>query len=152
MDMISEGKGTAIGSSMFPAFEKYFMPELSDMYAVNLEKAKELLKEAGYENGFSFTITVPSNYQQHIDTAQVLVEQLKKIGVTADINLIEWDSWLSDVYAERNYQATVVGVDASALTAQAPCFPDLFPPRAIISSILTMPIMTPLMRKRLHHR
>lgn len=46
MDMISEGKGTAIGSSMFPAFEKYFMPELSDMYAVNLEKAKELLKEA----------------------------------------------------------------------------------------------------------
>ena len=53
MDMISEGKGTAIGSSMFPAFEKYFMPELSDMYAVNLEKAKELLKEAGYENGFS---------------------------------------------------------------------------------------------------
>lgn len=48
------------------------------MYAVNLEKAKELLKEAGYENGFSFTITVPSNYQQHIDTAQVLVEQLKK--------------------------------------------------------------------------
>ena len=119
MDMISEGKGTAIGSSMFPAFEKYFMPELSDMYAVNLEKAKELLKEAGYENGFSFTITVPSNYQQHIDTAQVLVEQLKKIGVTADINLIEWDSWLSDVYAERNYQATVVGVDASALTPSA---------------------------------
>ena len=119
MDMISEGKGTAIGSSMFPAFEKYFMPELSDMYAVNLEKAKELLKEAGYENGFSFTITVPSNYQQHIDTAQVLVEQLKKIGVTADINLIEWDSWLSDVYPERNYQATVVGVDASALTPSA---------------------------------
>ena len=119
MDMISAGKGTAIGSSMFPAFEKYFMPELSDMYAVNLEKAKELLKEAGYENGFSFTITVPSNYQQHIDTAQVLVEQLKKIGVTADINLIEWDSWLSDVYAERNYQATVVGVDASALTPSA---------------------------------
>ncbi len=86
---------------------------------MNLEKAKELLKEAGYENGFSFTITVPSNYQQHIDTAQVLVEQLKKIGVTADINLIEWDSWLSDVYTERNYQATVVGVDASALTPRA---------------------------------
>ena len=47
------------------------------------------------------------------------MEQLKKIGVTADINLIEWDSWLSDVYAERNYQATVVGVDASALTPSA---------------------------------
>ena len=98
---------------------KYYMPELNDMYKQDLDKAKELLKEAGYENGFSFTITVPSNYQQHIDTAQVIVEQLKKIGVTAEINLIEWDSWLSDVYAGRKYEATVVGVDASSLTPSA---------------------------------
>ena len=119
MDIVSGGKGTEIGSSMFPAFGKYYMPELNDMYKQDLDKAKELLKEAGYENGFSFTITVPSNYQQHIDTAQVIVEQLKKIGVTAEINLIEWDSWLSDVYAGRKYEATVVGVDASSLTPSA---------------------------------
>lgn len=119
MDIVSGGKGTEIGSSMFPAFGKYYMPELNDMYKQDLDKAKDLLKEAGYENGFSFTITVPSNYQQHIDTAQVIVEQLKKIGVTAEINLIEWDSWLSDVYAGRKYEATVVGVDASSLTPSA---------------------------------
>lgn len=119
MDIVSGGKGTEIGSSMFPAFGKYYMPELNDMYNQDLEKAKALLKEAGYENGFAFTITVPSNYQQHIDTAQVIVEQLKKAGVTAQINLIEWDSWLSDVYAGRNYEATVVGVDASSLSPSA---------------------------------
>ncbi len=119
MDMISDGKGEEIGSSMFPAFSKYFIPELNDTYNTNVEKAKELLTEAGYPDGFSFTISVPSNYQQHIDTAQVLVEQFKAIGVTAEINLIEWDSWLSDVYADRNYQSTVVGVDASSLTASA---------------------------------
>ena len=62
---------------------------------------------------------MPSNYQQHIDTAQVVAEQLKQIGVTANIQLIEWDSWLSDVYTDRNYEATVVGVDASSLTAAA---------------------------------
>lgn len=28
-------------------------------------------------------------------------------------------SWLSDVYSDRNYEATVVGVDASSLTAAA---------------------------------
>lgn len=119
MLLTSDGKGTEIGSSMFPAFGKYYMEELKDVYEPDLEKAKALLAEAGYSDGLSFTMTVPSNYQQHIDTAQVLAEQFKKIGVDAKIELIEWSSWLSDVYAGRQYQSTVVGVDASSLSAGA---------------------------------
>lgn len=119
MTIISDGKGTEIGSSMFPAFGKYYMEELNDTYNQDIEKAKELLAEAGYPDGFHFTMTVPSNYQPHIDTAQVLVEQFKAIGVTAEIQLIEWDSWLSDVYQGREFQSTVVGVDASSLTGAA---------------------------------
>ena len=119
MDIISDGKGTELGSSMFPAFGKYYMEELNDTYQQNFDKAKELLAEAGYPDGFSFTITVPSNYQPHIDTAQVLVEQFANIGVTANIQLVEWDSWLSDVYTDRNFESTVVGVDASSLTGAA---------------------------------
>lgn len=119
MTFVSDGKGTEIGSSMFPAFGKYYDDSLKDVYNTDLEKAKELLTEAGYPNGFEFDITVPSNYTQHIDTAQVLVEEFEKIGVKANINLIEWDSWLSDVYTNRKYTSTVVGVDASSLTASA---------------------------------
>lgn len=119
MDFVSDGKGTAIGSSMFPAFSKYFVKELNDTYSQNIEKAKELLTEAGYPDGFTMDITVPSNYTQHVDTAQVLKEELKQIGVTANINLVEWDTWLSETYTKRDYQATVIGVDASALTARA---------------------------------
>lgn len=119
MQMVSDGKGAEIASSMFPSFEKYFMKELNDVYNQDIEKAKSLLMEAGYPDGFTFTITVPSNYQQHVDTAQILAEEFKKIGVTAEINLIEWDSWLSDVYTDRNYESTVIGVDATSLTARA---------------------------------
>lgn len=119
LDMVADGKGTIIGSSMFPAFEKYYMPELADLYPQDVQKAKELLAEAGYPDGFDMTISVPNNYQQHIDTAQVLVEQLKQIGVNAEIQLIEWDSWLSDVYADRNFQSTVVGIDAAYLSGRA---------------------------------
>ena len=119
MDFVSDGKGTETGSSMFPAFGKYYMKELNDTYNTDIDKAKQLLAEAGYPDGFEFTITVASNYQQHVDTAQVLKEQFKKIGVTANINLVEWDTWLNDVYIGRNYETTVVGVDASTLTASA---------------------------------
>ena len=119
LDFMADGQGTIIGSSMYPAFGKYYMEELSTYYSKDIDKAKQLLADAGYADGFSFTLTVPSNYQQHIDTAQVIVEQLKDINVNAKIELVEWDTWLSEVYSGRNYEATVVGVDASQLTASA---------------------------------
>lgn len=119
IDMVSDGKGVKVGSSMFPNFKKYFEPELADKYTYDVEKAKELLAEAGYGDGFTFTITVPSNYPQHVDTAQIIAEQLKKIGVAAEINQVEWNTWLDDTYGNRNYEATLVGVDASYFAASA---------------------------------
>ncbi len=119
MDFVSDGAGAEIGSAMFPSYSKYFLPELNDTYNTDTDKAKELLSQAGYENGFEFTITVPSNYTQHVDTAQVVSEQLKAIGVTANIQEVEWNTWLSDVYTDKNYQATVVGIDASTLSASS---------------------------------
>lgn len=119
LDLVFEGKGHIIGSSMVPEFERYYMPELEQAYSHDIEKAKSLLTEAGYPNGFDLEITVPSNYKQHIDTAQVIVEQLKEVGINATIKSVEWATWLSDVYTDRKYQATVIGVDATTLSAEA---------------------------------
>lgn len=112
LDMVAGGKGTIIGSNMFHGFSKYYDAELADVYAQDIKKAKQLLKEAGYPDGFEMTIKVPSNYQFHVDTAQVIVEQLKQVGITAKIELVEWTTWLSDVYKARDYEATVIGLDA----------------------------------------
>jgi peptide/nickel transport system substrate-binding protein len=119
LDLVSDGHGKALGSSMYPTFTKYFMDELTDYYPHDVAKAKELLAEAGYPNGFDMTITVPSNYQPHVDTAQVLKEQLKAVGINVQIKPVDWSTWLSDVYTNRNFQSTVVGVDAANMTARA---------------------------------
>lgn len=110
--MVAGGRGTIIGSNMFPGFSKYYEEKLAGWYPYDPQKAKALLAEAGYEAGFTFTIQVPSNYQYHVDTTQVLAEQLKAVGINAKIQKIEWSQWLSEVYTNRNYQATVVGLDA----------------------------------------
>lgn len=68
------------------------------------------MAEAGYEDGFDITITVPSNYQKHIDTAQVIAQQLKQINVNATIEPVEWGQWLEQVYTNADYQTTVVGL------------------------------------------
>lgn len=119
MDLVSDGHGKALGSSMYPTFTKYFDKSLTDYYQQDTTKAKQLLSEAGYPDGFSMTITVPSNYQPHVDTAQVLVDQLKAIGVQAKIKRVDWNTWLSDVYTKRNFQSTVVGVDAPNMNARS---------------------------------
>ena len=119
MDIISDGLGVPIGSSMYPAFTKYFTPELADYYAYDVDLAKALLAEAGYPNGFDMEIVAPSNHQPHIDTATVVVSQMAAIGVNATIRLVEWCTWLSDIYTAREYQATVIGVDAATMTARA---------------------------------
>lgn len=112
IDMVAGGKGSIIGSNMFVGFGKYLNEDVVNMYSYNIEKAKELLTEAGYPEGFTFTITVPSNYAFHVETAQVIVEQLKIVGITAKIQQVEWASWMNDVYQGRKYESTIIGLDA----------------------------------------
>lgn len=118
LNLTGEGHGKKLGSSIYPAFTKYFDESLADYYTYDVEKAKQLLKEAGYEDGFSMTITVPSNYTQHVETAEVVSQQLAQVGITANLNPIEWESWVSDVYRGRDFESTVVGIAASDMTGR----------------------------------
>ncbi len=62
-------------------------------YEYNVEKAKALLAEAGYADGFTTTLYISD---KEIDTklATVLQAQLKDIGITVDIQVIEWGTYL----------------------------------------------------------
>lgn len=119
IEMTNDSEGFPLGSSMYPSFKKYFVDELTNYYTCDTEKAKSLLAEAGYPNGFDMEITVPSNYQPHIDTATVVAEQLKAVGVNVNVKLVDWNTWLSDVYQARKFQSTICGVDAANLSARA---------------------------------
>ena len=116
IDLAADGHGTPIGSSMIASMGKYVVPELVDYYKPDVEKAKALLKEAGYEK-LSFSITVPSSMPAHVDAAQVIVEQLRAAGINASINLVEWATWYDETYKGRKFEATVVGMDTHSLAA-----------------------------------
>ncbi len=118
IDLAFDGYGIPLGTSMFPSFKKYYDESLTDYYTFDPEKAKELLAEAGYPDGFEMTITVPSNYTPHVNTATVLVELLREIGVKASVQLVDWSTWLEEVYGQRHYQSTVTGVSSDNMTAR----------------------------------
>ena len=107
---VFDGYATPLPSNFSPVMATYYNEELEGAYPHDTERAKALLKEAGYEDGFSMTITVPATYQAHIDTAQVIAQQLAAVGIDAEIKLIEWATWLEDVYQNAKYQTTIVGL------------------------------------------
>ena len=103
-----DNAGTPLYSNFSPILNVFYNDKLKDVNKFNIKKAKELLKEAGYENGFNLTIKVPSNYKVHVDTAQIIASQLEKINIHCKINGIEWATWLNDVYTNRFFEATVI--------------------------------------------
>lgn len=119
IDAVTYGQGTRLGSAVFPGFKKYYQPGLENTYKTDIKKAKELLSQAGLAVGFETTITVPANYKTHVDTAQVIVEQLKKINVKATIRQVEWGVWLDQVYKNRQFDSTVIALDAAILSPQS---------------------------------
>ena len=72
-------------------------PYISEDYEANLEEAKSLLAEAGYPNGEGFpTVTYSANDSgYHIPVAEYLQTAWGELGITVNIEKVEWSSFAS---------------------------------------------------------
>ena len=105
IDGASGGLGTPIGSHFSPANEAYV--DLTGTYPYDPAKAKELLKEAGLENGFKTTLKLPPvGYAR--DGGQIIASELRGIGIEAEIIPVEWADWLKQVFTEKDYDLSIV--------------------------------------------
>jgi peptide/nickel transport system substrate-binding protein len=91
-------RGTAIVSRgpMSPVYGAYY-EENTARYPHDLDKARALLKEAGYASGFDLTFLVPesgSGMQSPVEMATVIQANLAQIGVRAKIQTMEWGAYL----------------------------------------------------------
>jgi peptide/nickel transport system substrate-binding protein len=64
-------------------------------YRQNVERARQLLAEAGHPRGFTTRIVTSPTYEGGIAVAQVIQEQLRAIGVTATLENIEWGTYIN---------------------------------------------------------
>lgn len=82
--------------------QPYYDKDLAPV-AYDLEDAKELLKEAGYENGFEVTIDIRSGNSNELQEATMLKEQWAKAGVTLNIEELD-GSTVSDEWYSMDFE------------------------------------------------
>jgi len=99
------GCGTPIGTHFAPHHPAYV--DLTDAYPYDPEKARALLREAGLAGGFSATLKLPPPAYARRG-GEIIAQQLRDIGISVDIVPIEWAQWLSEVFADKNYDLTIV--------------------------------------------
>ena len=105
IDGASAGYGTPIGSHFAPHNPAYV--DLTGTYPHDVEKAKALLKEAGFESGIKATLKLPPvPYARQ--GGEIVASQLRDIGIDLEIIPVEWADWLKQVFTEKDYDLTIV--------------------------------------------
>lgn len=75
-------------------------------YARDIARARQLLAQAGYANGFSTRIVTSPTYEGGIAVAQVIQAQLRDIGVSATLDQVEWGTYI-DRWVKRDFDTMV---------------------------------------------
>lgn len=63
----------------------------------DVEKARELLEEAGYPDGFEATIAVGEPYPSEVTLAEMTASYLQDVGIDASVEIMEWGTFISDL-------------------------------------------------------
>jgi len=101
------GMGKILGSNVDPLNPYYI--DVSGLMPYDPAKAKRLLAEAGYPNGFETVLKVAPQYYYTVRTGEIIANHLAKVGVKVKIEQIEWGQWISRVWREADYDLTIIG-------------------------------------------
>jgi peptide/nickel transport system substrate-binding protein len=98
-----------------------FFPEQTDVYSTagsdvynhqNLDKARELMREAGYK-GEKIVLMSTKDYTWMYNMAQVLAPELQAVGFSVDSQVYDWATLLSRRTKPELYDAFITGFSPS---------------------------------------
>lgn len=93
-------------------------------YPFDLEKAKKLLTEAGYPDGFDLVLNSPDGrYLNDKQVAEAIVGQWQKAGIRAQVKIHEWGNYVNLVYTHKAGPVYLLGWGNSTLDAHFTYFP-----------------------------
>lgn len=111
------GYGRPIGCSVIPEAFGYD-PNVCKVYPYDPDKAKALLAEAGYPNGFEVGYdSTDGRYPQDKEIATVVAGQLAKVGIKVNVQTFEWGSFYEGVQAKKRAPIHDIGMSTELFDA-----------------------------------
>lgn len=104
IDVVLEGYGEKI-NTVFPTMMPGYNADVKG-YEYDVEKAKALLTEAGFPNGFTIEMATSGDERNRI--AQLVQANYAEVGVNLDIQLLEWGAYLEYVGGD-NHKMFILG-------------------------------------------
>ena len=100
------GYGLPIGSHFPPRNPAYV--DLTGVYPHDVAKAKALLAQAGYPQGFTLDLKLPPpSYARR--GGEIVAAQLAQAGIRVRTENLEWAQWLTQVYSRHEFDSTIIG-------------------------------------------
>ncbi len=104
---VAYGGGETIGTFMDSG--DFYYADFTDLYPFDPERARRLFAEAGVTDKTELEITVPQNYDQHVKAGELYQEMLAAAGLKTRIRMVDWPTWISDVYRGAQFDLTAIG-------------------------------------------
>jgi peptide/nickel transport system substrate-binding protein len=104
---VAYGGGKPVGT--FMDYGNPYYKDFTALYPYDPEKAKKLLAEAGVKPDTALEIFIPQNYELHVKAGELYQNMLSKVGLNVKIKLVDWSTWLSEVYRASKFDFTVIG-------------------------------------------
>jgi peptide/nickel transport system substrate-binding protein len=98
MEFVFQGISTPADSILAPGVQHVKRNVVN--YEYDPERARELLAEADYPNGFSVTYTVP-NIDRFTLPATIIQDNLRSVGIQLQIEVMETQAFLADLRSDR---------------------------------------------------
>lgn len=105
IDMTSFGFGEILDEPCYPG-TFYYNDAAS--YSRNIDEAKALLAEAGYADGFTCTLLVPTTVQEG-GCGDLMQAQLKELGIDAQLEKVEVGVFIDRVWGRKDFDICVTG-------------------------------------------
>ena len=98
-------------SSLWPDDHDLYNPDVADLYPYDPDAAREMLAEAGYPDGFEFSI-IPIPTAGMPEIAQVVQQEFAEIGVTMKIE--QTSNFIEDVYVNPTVPMSVTSTTSGS--------------------------------------
>ena len=99
------GLGTPIGTHFAPHNPAYL--DLTSKSPFDPDRARELLTEAGFADGFTTTLKLPPpSYARR--GGEIIASQLRAVGIETEITNLEWAQWIEEVFTNKDFGLSIV--------------------------------------------